>query len=616
MNDSPDLPGRTYPSGRQRWRRLRQDLGYLLTALPLSVLGFAVLLPMTVLGVSTLIIWVGALVLPVTLILASRLAQQMRAMVRRWGLEVPEPGYQPTEFPWRGAVRVLTDPRRWLDLAFMLFVAFPLRLVTFVLAISWLAGAVAGFVYPLWGWAVPGSSWPIEVAKALDLSLPEGQVSRYLLECAAQLLVSLVLLLTGPAVIRAITSADVWVTRAMLGGDGPADGPSRSGAAEGLGGLIRPHLSTIAWAELLAVVLLAVGWPIMAALYQVHPAVAMVIALAQSAAIVLAVRSAPVGLGLAIAGFAGGMAATAPAALTAPWPWPVPAMLALCAVLAILALGHAWPWSLAGWAATGLMTAVALGFDEATGAANGIVAVAVSGGAALLGALGRLWALSVSRVEEAETAGAQESRRRMELQERTRIARELHDVVAHSMSVINVQATTAKYRRPGLDEWVQREFDDIATSSRQALGEMRALLGILRGDDEALTAPLPGIADIPAMVEASRASGTTITFSGADADTSATVGVTGYRVVQEALSNAIRHAPGLPVQVRVATHGSSLLIEVVNDLPEQPVETATGSGLGLAGIEERVAALGGATRAGPDGQGRFVVAVSVPLTAG
>ncbi|WP_258933407.1 histidine kinase dimerization/phosphoacceptor domain-containing protein [Nesterenkonia pannonica] len=126
----------------------------------------------------------------------------------------------------------------------------------------------------------------------------------------------------------------------------------------------------------------------------------------------------------------------------------------------------------------------------------------------------RLWILSAGRVEAAEASSAQQDRRRQELEERNRIARELHDVVAHSMSVISVQASTAPYRNPQVDEVSRQEFADIAASSRQALSEMRSLLSILRDESEAPTAPEPGIEDIDALIESTRASGAPIDYWG------------------------------------------------------------------------------------------------------
>src|SRR5699024_6998662 len=123
-------------------------------------------------------------------------------------------------------------------------------------------------------------------------------------------------------------------------------------------------------------------------------------------------------------------------------------------------------------------------------------------------------------------------------------------------------------RKPDIDESVQQEFAEIAESSRRALNEMRALLGILRDDEDAPTAPAPGLADIADLVRASRASGASIGYSGQVPAVTETVGLTAFRVVQEALSNALRHAPGSAVQVSTQTEGQWLLVQVRNSAPE------------------------------------------------
>ena len=125
-------------------------------------------------------------------------------------------------------------------------------------------------------------------------------------------------------------------------------------------------------------------------------------------------------------------------------------------------------------------------------------------------------------------------RRRRELEERGRIARELHDVVAHSMSVITVQAGTAKYRLQHLDAETVSEFEDIAGSSRQALGEMRSLLTILRTDESVAEVSMPGLSQIEELVESSRSAGAQISAELDDVEVLPTIGLTAYRVVQEA----------------------------------------------------------------------------------
>ncbi|MFD7311587.1 sensor histidine kinase [Promicromonospora sp. NPDC059942] len=392
-----------------------------------------------------------------------------------------------------------------------------------------------------------------------------------------------------------------------------------------------------------AVTLVAVGWPVTASGYGTHPAAAMAFTLVNCAAAILAVRWPWAGLGASVAGALPLMIVTAGAGPEWPWPWPVTVLLAHCLTVFVLALRHSWYWAASLWSVGAMLTvwapAVLSDGGHPSAFANGVVLVSLSGGFALVGVIVRLWSLSVLRMEQAERLSAAEKSRRRELEERNRIARELHDVVAHSMSVITVQASTARYRQPGLDEAVQREFEEIAASSRRALGEMRGLLGILRGHDTAPTAPLPGLSDVTALIESTRASGAEITYDGmyddaagdtaADTDDDAgsdpspdqgvgtevseVVGLTAFRVVQEALSNALRHAPGSAIAVRISSDGHELRVVVTNTSPGRDDEPTPGARLGLAGIRERVAAIGGTVSAGPTPDGGFELAATLPV---
>ena len=599
----------------------------MLPGFPLALFAFALLVPMAAVALGTLIIWVGLPLLMLTLVIASGFAELSRARIRRWGGRVPPAHYRPAGRGARGALRIVADPRRWLDLVFETLVAFPMRLINFVVAVVWTAVALGGLTYALWAWSLPGGSgW----SQVLELIAPawvqDSAGEQYLFDAGVNAVIGLLFAVSLPLVLRGLAQLDAQVTSALLGGGEPGQFetiPSQPAAVAvpDRSWVVRPGFSARAWTLLAtgfaAVVLLAVGWPVIAALYGVHPALAMVLTVVHSGSAVLIVRSPGIGLGLAALATVGTITATADAAASSPWPWPVTTMLTHCVIVLVLALRRPWFWAAATWAGGLLLTIAAplLGPGGIpTGAiANSIVLVSVSAAVSLVGALGRLWVLSASRVEQAETISADEARRRRELQERNRIARELHDVVAHSMSVINVQATTAQYRKPHIDESVRQEFTDIAQSSRRALNEMRSLLAILRGDDDAPTAPVPGLADIRELVEASRASGASISYSGDGADVSPTVGLTAFRVVQEALSNALRHSPGASVEVRTSVEDGQLRIRVANSAPEGRADPAPGSGLGLAGIRERVTALEGTAEAGPTAQGGFVVAATIPL---
>ena len=152
------------------------------------------------------------------------------------------------------------------------------------------------------------------------------------------------------------------------------------------------------------------------------------------------------------------------------------------------------------------------------------------------------------------------------LEERTRIARELHDVVAHHMSLIAVRAETAPYRLRGLPESARAEFGSLSEVAREALAEMRRLLGVLRDDQPAALAPQPQLADLPALVDAARQAGVSVELSVPAAldQVPSGVGLCAYRIVQESLSNASQHAPGAAVTVSVDHGVAAVLLRVAN----------------------------------------------------
>jgi len=204
------------------------------------------------------------------------------------------------------------------------------------------------------------------------------------------------------------------------------------------------------------------------------------------------------------------------------------------------------------------------------------------------------------------------------LEERTRIARELHDVVAHHMSLIAVRAETAPYRLSGLPESARAEFSSLSEVAREALTDMRRLLGVLRQDQPAALAPQPQLADLPALVDAARQAGVSVELSVPSAldQVPSRVGLCAYRIVQESLSNASQHAPGAAVTVSVDQDSGAVLLRVANGRgePPGPSRNGHGPGHGLAGMRERVALLGGSLSAGPAPDGGFVVSAVLPLS--
>jgi len=224
----------------------------------------------------------------------------------------------------------------------------------------------------------------------------------------------------------------------------------------------------------------------------------------------------------------------------------------------------------------------------------------------------------VRRRARAQRDLAQQQVRSTVLTERTRIARELHDVVAHHMSLIAVRAETAPYRLTDLSEPTREEFSQISAAARESLVEMRRLLGVLRSEgQEAPTAPQPGIADLGELVERARQAGAEIDLMLPEGAVGASpaVELTAYRIVQEALSNVARHAPGVPATVRLSSDRVELTVVVRNGAPARPLPP-NGEGHGLVGMRERAVGLGGQLFAGRRPDGGFEVRAVLPLSGG
>jgi signal transduction histidine kinase len=199
-------------------------------------------------------------------------------------------------------------------------------------------------------------------------------------------------------------------------------------------------------------------------------------------------------------------------------------------------------------------------------------------------------------------------------QERARIGRELHDIVAHSISLIAVQsgAAAAMLRRD--PDRAAASMDFVEGAAREALAEMRRLLGMLReGEPGGELAPQPGLGDVQQLVERARESGQAVQLrvEGAHRRVPLGVDLAGFRIVQEALTNARRHSNGGTTDVRIACRPSGLEIRVTNPIPEQapPPDPA---GHGLVGMRERTLLYGGHFEAGPQSDGTYRVAARLP----
>ncbi|MEU6232462.1 sensor histidine kinase [Kitasatospora sp. NPDC047058] len=303
-------------------------------------------------------------------------------------------------------------------------------------------------------------------------------------------------------------------------------------------------------------------------------------------------------------------------------PWPATGLVGYLLLMLPLALREPRRVLVPVWlvtAAVGLALSVA-GLGR-PGGDNSVLALALTGAVLVLGGALRERAEARRLLAEQEHISEAERERRTLLEERARIARELHDVVAHHMSVIAVQAASAPYRMPGVPAEAAEEFTAIASTARASLAEMRRLLGVLRSEESAAdTAPQPGAGQLAQLVETVGRAGVPAELAAppglADALPPA-VGLSVYRIVQEALANVVRHAPGAQAWVSLAVDGHRLLVTVVNGAPPARAESleasAEGTGHGLVGMRERVRLLDGRLDTGPLPDGGFKVAAALPL---
>ncbi|NEA31672.1 sensor histidine kinase [Streptomyces sp. SID13031] len=230
------------------------------------------------------------------------------------------------------------------------------------------------------------------------------------------------------------------------------------------------------------------------------------------------------------------------------------------------------------------------------------------------------------RVRQAEHSREEEAERRV-IEERLRIAHELHDVIAHHIALMNVQAGVASHLLREQPDEADRALALVREGGRTVLSELTVLLGVLRrsGVDSLPTAPTPSLQELSALIESSTAAGITIDWQ-PPVPTSLpdVLELTIYRILQESLTNVVKHAPGAVVRVRFEELRGSLTIEVTDDgghpgTPYRDVGTAAaplGSGHGLLGMRERVAAVGGDMAAGPLPHGGFRVRAVLPLETG
>jgi signal transduction histidine kinase len=226
------------------------------------------------------------------------------------------------------------------------------------------------------------------------------------------------------------------------------------------------------------------------------------------------------------------------------------------------------------------------------------------------------------RAAELEEGAARFEREREEREhaavaaERARIARDLHDVIAHSVSVMTVQAGAARLLLPEDPARAREPLVSVEETGREALAEMRRLFGIVRGDeDDAALAPQPGLARLDVLVEQARKAGLPVelTLEGERHVLSPGLDLTAFRIVQEALTNALKHARPASAHVAIRYGREALDLEITND--GRRAQTGEGTGHGLVGMRERVALYGGELEAGPREPGGYAVRARLPVEA-
>jgi signal transduction histidine kinase len=298
------------------------------------------------------------------------------------------------------------------------------------------------------------------------------------------------------------------------------------------------------------------------------------------------------------------------------WPWMPGSLVGHLTVLTVVAIRTrprtaAWMWGVTG--AYGLLADSGVGGGY-YGTNTGPMMV-ISTMVLLVVAL---WHIRRDARQEVTAQLTKERSKRTLLEERTTIARELHDVVAHHMSVVAIQAEAAPYRVENPPPELERAFVTIRENAVAALTELRRILGVVRAEDyEAPDAPQPTLADLDALLANVRDAGLSVekTTTGAVRELPPGVELSAYRIVQEALSNSLRHAPGASARVEIGYVLGGLGLRIVNGPPPASalLKPSPGAGHGITGMRERVGMLGGEMTAGGTEDGGYEVAVFLPV---
>ncbi|MFE8989414.1 sensor histidine kinase [Streptomyces collinus] len=302
------------------------------------------------------------------------------------------------------------------------------------------------------------------------------------------------------------------------------------------------------------------------------------------------------------------------------WPWAAGSFVCHLTVLTIVAMRTrprtaGWMWALTALYA--LIADSGIGPTYLYGSNSGAMLII----SALILLSVTVWHIRRDAVQEVtaqQTVTAHERSRRTLLEERTTIARELHDVVAHHMSVVAIQAEAAPYRVENPPPELEKAFATIRENAVAALTELRRVLGVVRAEDyEAPDAPQPTLADLEGLLANVREAGLGVekVVTGAVRELPQGVELSAYRIVQEALSNTLRHAPGATARVEIGYVLGGLGLRVVNGPPPNPslIKPSPGAGHGITGMRERVSMLNGEMTAGGTDDGGYEVAVFLPV---
>lgn len=310
------------------------------------------------------------------------------------------------------------------------------------------------------------------------------------------------------------------------------------------------------------------------------------------------------------------------------WPWSTTGIIAHVVVLLLLALRVRTRVAVEALALTALVTYVLQGlWGGPDYQSTGVLTLTLSAVVVVLGTALRGRREARAELVEQTTLTAEERARRTLLEERSRIARELHDVVAHHMSVISIQAQVAPHLVENPPEELKENLAGIRQNALEALTELRRVLGVLRsehpdsqdpvapGTGTAPHTPQPTLDRLGALVENTRAAGLRVEVDerGERRPLPPGLELSAYRIVQEALSNVLRHAPGAVAHVELRHTAYGLIVEVVNSPPTGPAAPSPGAGHGLLGMRERVGMLDGSMTAHPLPDGGYKVFAFLPV---